>query len=253
MSQRAPRPAVIRRLVRALVLVGGAVVWWLLFSGGAAHADGAEVGGQEHSVTASAQQDALDPAVHALTDTVRRLPGTVDDTVDRATKQSPEPVRTTVVDVTIVVDPVLSGTATSVADVAEEALRTGHQAVDELVTAVPATSTPATRTSSVAESRPGHQAPRRQWSTSASAVAAVPGHTPTESVATDAPETPDPGQGDAPVSPVLPGGSVSAPFAPGAELLTLALLAPPVVRRRRTTPDAGAPRGPAYQPGTSPD
>jgi hypothetical protein len=252
-------PRLLRHARRALLLIGAAFVWWLLFSGGAAQADDAG--------TAPPKLDPVAPVTqttHAATDTVRTAPRRVSRAVKATTRTAPEPVVDVIDSLTATLESPLSRTTGSVADridgtvarTAETVRPTLADVTDAVTTKLPATPVAQPRqTVPAPAAHHGQKAPSVGASTPspASAAALVDGQAESLFGPADAPAGGTPGTPSAPVTPAVPGGSTSAPSGPLAALGSL-LIVPPAVRRHRLLRGRSARRlDPAYTPGCSPD
>jgi hypothetical protein len=125
--------ALLRHARRALLLLGGAFVWWLMTAGAPAHAaDGGHdpvlSDGVRHALTN--QTTSLERTTGAVSGTVRRAPATVSGRVDETTAAAPAPVREPVRHPTAVTMPVLDASTTVVADTVDRAVHTAHQVLD---------------------------------------------------------------------------------------------------------------------------
>jgi hypothetical protein len=273
MQQHTDAPAasaMLRHARRALLLLGGAFVWWLVFlSGGSAQADGhvtpsddahpvrvtsAQLPTQPSDVTDKAGKH-LTAAVERTTSTViktlRATPQTVTGAVETTTAYAPEPVRTTVVHLTDAVAPALTATTTTVADTVDRTV----DAVVPLVDPILQVDQDAPETGATL-SAPGHwtdqgRAPRPSDAAGATVVAA-------RTLSADA--RPDRPVGDrSPTVPNPPAPAAPAPAASGgapdrSALVGLAaIVLPAALRHRHGRRDDTVPAGPAYQPDSSPD
>jgi hypothetical protein len=258
-------PQVLRHARRALLLLGTAFAWWLLFSGGPAHADGTSSDQALTPVLQQAPTGSLGATTQQLVSrttttastTIRTAPRRVTDTVTTVTRTAPEPVRTTVRTVTTALEPTLTATTTAVANSLDQTVQTVvRPALDVVVpeaatTPAPVAAAPALRHVQAARHlHATHPAADRQ---DAASYDGRPGVVLDDAVDGAGTPTPDaPGVPSSPSTPVLP-GTGSAPAGPLAALGGLLLL-PPVARRRRRNCDSALLRpDPAYLPGCSPD
>lgn len=251
-------PRLLRHARRALLLIGAAFAWWLLFSGGPAQADD---GGAAHAVP-----DPVAPVTRttkAVTDTLRSAPHRVTDALTATTHRAPKPVRDTVDPVTAALEPSLTETTTTVADAVDGSVAHASDSVRpalQILTAAvaPAPSAPAAQplgatVSAVRDHRPAASAspPTDARRGALAGFADAPAGdrvAPSEGPGDEAPTTPA-----VPAAPAVPGGGTTAPAGPLAALGGLLIL-PPAVRRRRLLGDRTTrPRDPAYSPGCSPD
>lgn len=253
--------AMLRHARRALLVFGGAVVWWLVFlSGGSAHADGQATHPGDGAVSTvqhvKAQVEVrADRATSTATETIRSTPHRVTGAVKPTAAHAPEPVRTAIVRLTDALEPSLSAPATTLADTVDRTVDSVQAIVDPVLQATEAD--PATTSAPVAGTAPRHHA-----SASQPRVHAVSTSTPassTDQVATTraqpAGQAPDREPGlPSPTSPALPTPSANGGSTNGSALLAVAALIPPATRRlRRGRRDDTVPSGPAYQPDSSPD
>lgn len=260
-------PALLRHARRALFLLGGAFVWWLLAAGTPAHAadtDGPDAAAHSSSsqlVTDGARQVAeeatgsVDASAGTASDTVRVAPGRLSSGLDAATASSPEPVRATVRRLTTATSPVLESSTTLLADTIDRTVHTVHGVVDPVLTAAGSTGTATAATASTP--RTVHDAARTSTRPSVgdAATARAPGR------AATAPSGGRVVPQQQPTQDRLPSGStpVSAPSGSsgnggsGACLGVLWLLSPLLAPRRRRRADDSIRPGPAFPPGCSPD
>ena len=249
-------PMVLRHARRALLLLGAAFVWWLVFSGGPAQADT----GSPEGPVATSPDAVLEHATTVATDVVRAAPRQLTDGVDRTVRPAPEPVRTAVRTVTAALEPTLSGTTTALADTVDRTVRQTVETVTPAVHAVtaaaetPAAPVPAAVAPGAAKDRAAPQPRRSPVATSARPDSPAPvvldrsGDRAAQQPL-DAPGTP--ALPDAPAVPVA--ASDGAPTGAAAFLGAL-LLVPPALRRRALRPAGSGRRlDAAYPPGSSPD
>jgi hypothetical protein len=273
MQQHADAPAAsaaMRHARRALLVLGGAFVWWLVFlSGGSAQADdNAAQPDDQHAVVsalplpaqpsdgaAEARADLKDSVRHATstaTGTLRATPHTVTSTVEATTAAAPQPIRTTVAHLTEALVPALSTTTTTLADTVDRTVDAVEPVVQTLGQGAPETSSAlpvltGTHAADLAKVRGQLEL----------APASAPVATPTTASSQARPVRP---AGEH--APVVP--SPSAPSAPaptttsgaqdgGAFLTMAALVAPATLRGRHGRRDDTVPTGPAYEPDSSPD
>jgi len=261
-------PSALRHALRALVLLGGVVVCWLLLSGGPAQAsdDGPSPLVDQVADTATQPVRDVGTTTDSVTQTLRALPTRTTDTVAAATKDAPAPVRTTVEALVEQVEPVLTATTSTVADTVDSSMHTTQAAVGQAVhvvhshqvagTPAPSTSS-ATRTHAASRASQPHRSPARHVvRTAAPATDVTFAHLPALSAAQVAPGGPaapvrGPQRESAPTVPVAPtaptGGS-----SPSAVLAGLILIPATARLRRRNHDDASLPTSPAYPPGSSP-
>ncbi|HET6167553.1 MAG TPA: hypothetical protein VFE07_12055 [Marmoricola sp.] len=259
-------PALLRHARRALLLLGGAFVWWLLAAGSPAHAadsDGPSVADHSsssrlvadgaRSATAKTAEAADDPA-GTVSDALRVAPGRLSSDLDATTAAAPEPVRPTVRRLTTATSPILGSSATLLADTVDRTVHTVRQVVEPVLT-VGTTGTAASATAATP--------PTARGMARASTPAAV------RDIASSldrggAMTTPAGGRvvpDQKPTPRQLPSGSTpaSAPSGPsgsggsGACLGVLWLLSPLLAPRRRRRADDPIRPGPAFPPGCSPD
>jgi hypothetical protein len=248
--------ALLRHARRALLLLGGAFVWWLMTAGAPAHAaDGGHhpvlPEGVRHALTN--QTTSLDRTTGAVSGTVRGAPGAVSARVDETTAAAPAPVREPVRHLAEAAMPVLVTSTTVVADTVDRTTHTAHQVLDPVLAATDGTAgatTPQT-------TQRTHD--RGRTSTRAAAPGALPATVTSVDTATaraggHAVPTPQPTRDR------LPAGSTpaSAPTASsgggsGAYLGVLWLLSPLLSSRRRRPADDSIRPGPAFPPGSPPD
>jgi hypothetical protein len=277
MQQHADAPAAsaaMRHARRALLVLGGAFVWWLVFlSGGSAQADDNAAQPDDHDAVVSALPLPARPshepakagedlkgyvrqATSTVTTTVRATPHTVTSTVEATTAAAPEPIRTTVAHLSEAVEPALTSTTTTLADTVERTV----DAVGPVVDPVLQTLEPSAPGTSIALPRiatthgPGLAETRGQ-------LDPAPGTTTAAAPATASSEARPVGPADD-HAPVVP--SPSAPSAPapttasgaqqgGAFWTMAAIIAPATLRGRHGRRDDTVPTGPAYEPDSSPD
>lgn len=240
----------LRPVLRLLLLAGAATVWWLLFSGGAAHADNGEhaVPAVHLSPVATAVDHAADTALDRTTATTESLP---------APLPSVGKVTATVIHSTV------DTTSTRLTGVLEKATDTVQAAV------VPQTSDDRPEPSPVAET----PAPTHESAPAAHAVRPHAQHrdlapdrpvehrhatqvVPTGTTSTSAVQPVDQPAGDTPAAPEPPvaPGSTTTPSASGAAYLAvLPLVVPALLQRVRARTSAVLPGGPAFPPDNSPD
>lgn len=275
MTQTSPAPAaqtLLRCARRALLLLAGAFVWWLLSITGAHADDGA--GQAAKDVTASlqgAQADHDSPRSGAPTDgAVAKLRETADDTtrpvtaalrtvpkrattaVAGATGTAPTPVRTTVTTLTTTLEPTLTATTTALADTVDRtvetatttlanSLGTNAQAATDIV-AVPHTGVQAR----------DHDAGRTTSSRTSARTASTPAVSLRQGTARPAHEQPV--RDDVPTSGTPTATSTGSTGSGGTACLgILWLISPLLPRTRRVRDNATVPSGPASGPGCSPD
>jgi hypothetical protein len=251
-------PRLLRHARRGLLLLGAAFVWWLLFSGGPAQADG---GSAHHALDPGA------PVTHttrAADDLVRTVPHRVTERLTTATRTAPEPVRELLGTATAALEPSLTRTTSTVADTLDGTVDRAVETVRPTLATVTGAASP------VAASRPAAPAPvtartaHRQQVPDAVTAAPSGGSTTTFLAVVDAQpdsrgepvETPadrTPSAPASPAAPAVPGGSTGAPGSPWAALAGF-LIVPPATRRLRRAGGRSARRpDPAYTPGCSPD
>lgn len=273
-TTRTPLP---RRLVRLLVLAGAAVVWWLLISGGPAHADDTgtdTVPAPDTTTAAVAPTPAESPAaqvppgrvedtVAAATAPMRDLPQRTADTADRATAGLPESVRQTAAQATTTLEPTLASTTNGLADVVDQtATRVDTAVVDPVLQTTglqatqPATTPPSSAANAHTSSRPAvvrtHQ--RHLLEAGDTAPPAVRHAALPDSSGADE-STGATGQSNqkTPGAPDLPGAPSTSTVGGAVALLAgLAVLPPALLLRRRRHDGDVLPGGPAYPPGSSP-
>ena len=250
-------PRLLRHARRALLLIGAAFAWWLVFSGGPAQADD---GGPAHQAV-----DPVDPITHvtkAATDTLRGAPKRVTDAATATTRRAPKTVRDLVGTTTAVLEPRLTRTTTNVADAVDASVARTADSVPPALEAVPAPAVPAPHAAAISQPRKASAPTTRHHRPAATAPAVVlpdaaltfsgvpAGDRVTDS---EAPGHGLPGIPAAPAVPSAPSGSTGAPGGPLAALGGL-LIVPPAVRRRRLLGGRPSRRlDPAYTPGCSPD
>lgn len=263
-------PHVLRHARRALLLLGAAFAWWLLFSGGSAHAAGASSGDSVPTPGANAQpgslgrtiQDVLTRTTGTATTTLGTAPRQLTGTVTRATSTAPEPVRSTVRTVTTGLEPTLTATTTAVADTLDHTVRTVQTAVQPTVDAVTPQATPTSApTATPVAAAPAQQGVRASRHADPNASAdrlQAPSHVVVDTATSRtvnrsaAPSDDAPGLPVAPSAPAMP-GTGSAPAGPLAALGGLLLLPTSALRRRRPLDRALLGPDPVYPPGCSPD
>ena len=199
----------LRHARRALLLVGGVFVWWLVFlAGGAAHAD--DTGGVGQSVVppTTAVAGLVDTTTGTVTGALRSSPSQVTHTVDAATSGAPAPERLAVQSLTTTLEPGLSLTTTEVADVVDGTVAK----VETLVVPVVAPR-PAQASSRVASTQRAHHVHLRATRTAAPSASAVADHRASSTLSAAGPTglaSPYQDNGSAPGvpgAPGLPGGS----------------------------------------------
>ena len=264
MSHPAATSVACRCARRALIVLGGAFVWWLFMSG-AAHADDGTSGSdvpardavQRTSETdalptqrargAAAVRDALERTTGPVTDTLRTAPRRATTTLTTLTRNAPEPVGSTATQLTAAAEPRLTTTTTWVADT-----------VDRTATVAGALLAPESRTTD----RPAPQ-PLTSGVRAGAGGRALPGPAPTAAASTYAGAgavsplpgpAPDRGVSGPPVpeTPATPTSGTGSSHG-GALLSGLILIAPGPTPRRRSWDDDTPGAGPAYPPGCSPD
>lgn len=245
-------PQALRHALRALVLLGGAVLGWLVLSGGPAHADDVR---HPSDAPMSAAHGQGEPPAHLVTDTLRRAPAATKRAVAPAAKAAPRPLRTAVDHVTTPIEPTLTRATTMAADRVDQTVRTVAAAVGPIAR--------------IASHEPG-QAAQPSPATAVEPAKAHPhagnhqllqaSATPESSAQLDALSTTQHAQGaatqqrhgPAPDHPATPGGSVNAPSAATGYLGGFLLSPVSLLSRRRLDDGARPAAGPAYPPGTSP-
>lgn len=263
-------PRVLRHARRALLLVGAAFAWWLLFSGGSAQAADASSVDSLPAPVVHAQPDPLGrttqtvtrttaTATTAATTTLRTAPHRLTDTVTRATSTAPEPVRSTIRTVTTALEPSLTKTTTAVADTLDHTVRTVQTAVQPTLDVATPQAAPTATAMAETPAQLGIRALRPVHPAASADRHQAPSYAVADTASTDhsagpsgVPGSDRPGVPAGPSAPVLP-GTGSAPAGPLAALGGLLLLPTRALRRRRLLGRAVLRPDPVYPPGCSPD
>lgn len=264
-------PTVLRHVVRLVVLLGGAVLWWLLASNAPAHADDTVDSGTSRSSALADGADRADRAparverpASAVSTGIRQAPARISGTASAVTRSAPGPVRTTVAHLTEDVVPAVSRASDLVADTVDHTVRVVHSVVDPVLdsTAVAAPeAAPEAATEAATAPTPAHQTRTRDRSVPAGPRDLSPTSVTTAAVALDAtPARSTPGapfdsaqDEPAPRHPAAPVGSWSGPSGATATLAGMLLVLFLLIRGRRIRDDDDVPPGPTHLPGSSPD
>src|SRR3954454_3896294 len=157
-------PSALRHALRGLVLLGGALVWWLFLSGGPAQAsDDAPA-----PVVSEVTQTVTEPLHHlgrvsdGVDHALRHVPARTSDALVETTTPAAAPVGTTVETLVVTTEPVLTATTSAVADTIDRSVRTAQPVVDQTVHVVlPDRAAPGTSSAAVpataARVQPTHQ------------------------------------------------------------------------------------------------
>src|SRR4051794_10704403 len=115
-------PTLLRHVRTALLVLGGAVGWWLvLLSGGTAHADDTgQAARVDHALRVDhaplgRASEVLKRTTRGVSGQMRTTPTRVTQTLTSATRTAPEPARTTVQRVTTALEPTLAATTDTLA------------------------------------------------------------------------------------------------------------------------------------------
>lgn len=260
----------LRPALRLLVLGGLAAVWWLLFSGGAAHADNGGAGLEvDLSPVTTAVDHAADAtlhrAAHAVTAGADETGARAEHGVRQATESLPDPLPAVGELTATFVDSTVHNTSAQLTEVVD------HTAAAVQAVTVPETSADRPEPHPSAEAAPvtlgpeptplhkqavpEHRAPDQPAHQVASTRTTSAGTTPT---AVDPPvdQPLDQPVGDtpaAPDAPVVPGSTATASASGAAYLSVPALLLPTLLERLRVRTGDVLPTGPAFPPDSSPD
>jgi hypothetical protein len=251
-------PTLLRHARRALLLLGAAFVWWLLFSGGPAQAaDSVPQPGPDPVGVA-------DQAAHSATEAARTAPHRVVHRAAHTDRTAPKPVREAVDATTASLEPRLTEATTEAADTVDRAVDRSTQTVRPTLQDVTDAVAPVLDAAGAPQSRPTSSTASTHRSAEATQPSSAPvvpaavadssyGATPDRIESVESPRGGLPTAPAAPATPIAPASSTSAGSVPAAALGGL-LIFPPAVRRLRRSTGRRAPRlDPAYDPGCSPD
>ena len=264
-SSPTPQRRLLRAVLRTVLVLGGAVVAWLLLTAAPAEADDAAGVAAAEELTAVAAPDVpearatdvtapVEKSTDGVGDTVRAAPNRTDEAL--ATAAVPAPIRKTVGQVSSALAPTLTSATTTIADTVDQTSAAVQGAVGPVLTtlgAVPGSSSMIR----LVEDTGASLGPVDRLMPRVDLDPLTIGLDQARSIAADVVGSLglDDLRGGLPLpdAPVLPGSSSGGISGAAAALAALFLVLPFAGRRRVLRHRTQLPLGPAYPPGSSPD